>query len=154
MSLAVRVRDKSNTFCSDSSVGDNVADRGTMVVVICSFGIMGDRGDCGGGTMRLTLRLGGDWPGMGGRFNIAGAALRGALILPTPMGSRLTFVGVVVTSVGIDARGGSAACVCKNAGRRGGDPLRVGGGVGKSCPFVLNRALICSSDGRGFPLGD
>ena len=139
MSFALRVLDNSNRFRSDSSVGDNVADRGTMVVVICRFGIIGERGDCGGGTMRLAL----DWRGGG----ITGAALVGALILPTPTGSRLTFVGVVIIS-----RGGSAACVLKNAGRRGGDPLRVG--ICNSCPFKLIRALICSSDGRGLALGN
>jgi len=38
---------RTNTLRSESSVGDNEADRGTIVVVTCNLGATGDRGELG-----------------------------------------------------------------------------------------------------------
>lgn len=117
--LALAVRTK--RFRSESSVGDIVADRETMVVVTCNLGATGERGE-----LEMKTREGGEaiacWGGDADRERT------GILSLPIEMDSGFVGVGEEMpTSTGIGARGGSFLCDCKNVGRRIGDLVEFGG---------------------------
>jgi len=144
MSRAVRALDtRTDMLCSDNSVRDDtVADRGTMVVVICNFGatVMGS------GDAQVKAQ-----PPVEGAFDTLGQDIglgrTGIWSLPTLIGRDGLVGESMTTSIGIGARGGAPECDVRKAGSRIDD--LSGRGEGDTCPCELKRALIWSSDGTG-----
>lgn len=99
-------------------MGESVAERGTMVVVTCSLGVTGERGDPGGKIRWSTEGLNGLGADI---FSMLGGAFKGPLGLPTGRDALVLVDETVATSVGMGARGGSAEWDCKKAGKRIGD---------------------------------
>lgn len=131
MLFAVRSREavKASKLDSVSSIGEAEVVRGTTVVVTCSFGARGERGETGGRQ------------GVGWAIFTAGAASGAARVgkrrRPTALGSvGRAFGSGVMRIVGCSTRAG----VRKNEGRR------MEGREGASCaatwPFELRRAVI------------
>lgn len=143
MSRAVRALDtRTDTLRSDNSVPDDkVADRGTMVVVICNFGPTVESSDAGT-TAQPLAEVGVDI--LGGDI---GRGRIGICSLLVPIGKDGFTGESMSTSVGIGARGGAPECDSRKAGSR--IEALSGRGGGDTCPCELKRALIWSSDGMG-----
>jgi len=137
MSFAIRARDaKTNTLRSDNAeCGEELVDRGTMVVMIFNFGVCVRSGDTGG-AWALAEAAPEAWGDNidNGRTGIGS--------LPTPAGRAGLGFGeeVPTTSVGIGACGGSRECGFKNAGNRIGN--LSGRGEGDTCTCEFKRAVI------------
>jgi len=130
MSCAVRALDtRTDTLRSDNSVPDDkVADRGTMVVVICNFGPMVGSSDAGM-TAQPLAEVAVDILGDIGRGRT------GIWSLLAPIGKDGFSGESMSTSVGIGARGGAPECDKRKAGSR--IEALSGRGGGDTCPCEL-----------------
>ena len=140
MLRAVRSRDAVNAskFDSVSSTGEDEAVRGTTVVVTCSFGAKGERGDAGGRH------------GVGWAISTAGASGAGRVgkrRRPTPQGR----AGRVLGASGIGSGSAIGCSVCEDVRKNVGRRLERGNWAGAATwPFELRRAVIWSREGSGF----